>query len=41
MHVFERLDCDPRDFTAYRLIVRYPPIPSVAILSFVLGEPPA
>jgi hypothetical protein len=39
-HVFERLGWDPRDFTAYRLVVNYPPTPTNAILSFALGERP-
>jgi hypothetical protein len=38
--VYERLGWDPRDFTAYRVIVKYPPIPSMAALSFPLAERP-
>ena len=36
--VFDRLKWDPKDFSAYRLIVRYPPIPSSVFLSFPLAE---
>jgi hypothetical protein len=39
-YVFERLGWDPNDFGAYRLLVRYPPIPTMAMLRFPLADAP-
>jgi hypothetical protein len=38
--VYERLGWDSREFAAYRVFVKYPPVPSMAVLSFPLAHRP-
>lgn len=38
--VFDRMSWDPAAFVAYRLQVPFPPIPTMCILEFPLGDPP-
>jgi hypothetical protein len=35
---FERLDCDAREFTAFRFVMKYPPIPTIFVLRYALAE---
>jgi hypothetical protein len=37
--VFDRLGWDPGDFFAFRLRLRYPPIPSLAVFRYPLADP--
>ena len=38
--VFERLGWKPEDFQAWRLEVKFPPLPATLIMSFPLQEEP-